>query len=774
MKQLITCLIFIFIYSISFAASYEKTSQGAKLTVQSTEIEVRFYSPEIVRIIKSPAGHFFSKESFSVIKNPETIRLNTTEKENVLQIESPALSVWVNLQSGAISFKNAKGQTLLSEKEASAKFIPTEKEYFRVEQSFLLDNPEAIYGLGQQQNGVMNYRGHSVNLQQVNTRIAIPFFQSIKGYGLFWDNYSVTRFSDKEEGTSFSSEAGDCIDYYLMYGQNMDGTIACMRDLTGQAPLFPLWTWGYWQSKERYHSQKETVGTLKRYRDLQIPIDGIIQDWRYWSDDNAYWNGIEFKNPEFPDPVQMMKDIHGMNAHSIISVWPSFGVQTEPYRIFKEKGMLFGFQSWPQPDSVRVYNVFDSKARGIYWGLMDKYIFSKGFDGWWLDATEPEYNDLTKEQLDYPTGLGSFREMRNAFPLFTVGGVHDSQRATSGDKRVYILTRSAFAGQQRYGANSWSGDTEGEWEVFKKQIPAGLNFSLSAIPYWNCDIGGFWVRRSSSRYDDYRELYVRWLQYGTFLPMMRSHGTSTPREIWNFGEKGDWAYDAIEKYIRLRYKLLPYHYAISREVTFEAGSVMRMLSMDFPNDPKVHDMGGEYMYGKSILVVPVTEGFYVKGEKENAKTDFSKTQKFPVYLPAGTDWYDFWNEKKIEGGSSFLREVPIDLMPLYVKAGSIIPFGPQVQYATETDWKELNIRVYPGNNSEFILYEDEFDNYNYEKGAYSTIQMQWDDTKQTLTIGDRDGSYPGMLNERTFSVRLAGKDKEIKVTYHGAKTQVKF
>jgi len=777
MKKIISCILLAFFCGLSFAKTCEQTPQGSKLTVQSTDIEVRFYSPEIVRVIKSPVGNPFLKESFSVIKSPENVKFEASEKGNVLQLETSALSVFVDLSSGAISFKDKKGQVILSEKESSAKFTPVKdgnENTYRVEQAFLLDSREAIYGLGQQQKGVMNYRGQSVNLQQENTKIAVPFFQSTKGYGVFWDNYSTTRFSDSEAGTSFSSEVGDGIDYYLMYGQTMDGTIARMRDLTGQVPLYPLWSWGYWQSKERYASQKETVETLKRYRDLQIPIDGIIQDWRYWSDDNAYWNGIEFKNPQFPDPAQMMKDIHGMNAHSIISVWPSFGVKTEPYQIFKEKGMLFGFESYPQPDSVRVYNAYNPEARKIYWDLMNKYIFSKGFDGWWLDATEPEYSNVTEALLDSPTGLGTFRKVRNAYPLFTVGGVYDDQRATTDAKRAYILTRSAFAGQQRYGANSWSGDTDGDWGTFKRQIPAGLNFSLCAIPYWNCDIGGFWVRNSSSRYDDYRELYVRWLQYGAFLPMMRSHGTSTPREIWNFGQKGDWAYDAIEKYIHLRYKLLPYHYAISREVTFEAGSVMRMLSMDFSNDPAVHDMGGEYMYGKSILVVPVTEGFYAKGRRENAKADFSTIQKFPVYLPEGADWYDFWTENKLKGGSSFEREVPVDIMPIYVKAGSIVPFGPEVQYATETSWKELSICIYPGRDAEFVLYEDEFDNYNYEKGVYSTIRMIWDESKRTFTIEKQNGEFPGMLKERTFSVRLAGSKTETKVPYTGKQVQVKL
>lgn len=755
---------------------YQQTDAGVKTTIGGVDIEVQFYSPSIVRVLKSTENFNYEKESLSVIKKPEKTNLTILQEGNILQLKSDSLSLFLNLRTGHISFAKTDGHLLLTEKENSTKFnsvLDRNQPSFQIEQSFLLDNQEPIYGLGQQQEGFMNFRGKTVNLQQINTMIAVPFIQSVKGYGLFWDNYSVTQFTDDEQGTSFSSELGDCIDYYFMYGENMDGTIACMRDLTGHVPLFPLWTWGYWQSKERYASQKETIGTVKQYRDLNIPLDGIIQDWRYWSENNAYWNGIEFKNPEFPDPAQMTVDIHKLNAHTIISVWPSFGPKTEPYAIFKDKGMLLDFESFPQPDSVRVYDAFNPEARDIYWNLMNKYIFSKGFDGWWLDATEPEYSNITESQLDQLTALGSFRKIRNAFPIVSVGGVYNNQRKETDTKRVYILTRSAFAGQQRYAANSWSGDTNGDWETFKKQIPAGLNFSLCAIPYWNSDIGGFWVRNSSSQNADYRELYVRWLQYGAFTPMMRSHGTSTPREIWQFGKKEDWAYDAIEKFIKLRYKLLPYHYSLSWDVTANSGSIMRMLSMDFPEDQSVYDMGSQYMYGKSFLVVPITESFYAKGENAESTIDFSQTQTYPVYLPKGTSWFDFWTNEKISGGQTINRETPINLMPLYVKAGSIIPFGPDVQFATEKKWSELEIYIYPGQDTEFTLYEDENDNYNYEKGFYSTIKMIWNESEQSFTIEDQKGDFPGMLKERTFILNVIGKESK-KIQYQGKKLTINF
>jgi alpha-D-xyloside xylohydrolase len=752
-KTLLTVIALLFFGFTTNAQKVEKTAWGIKTTVQSVSLEIQFYSPEMVRIIKTPDGTVSQKESLSVIKQPEKVPFAVASKNNLIHLKSEKLEVVVDATDGHIAFNPINETAFLTEKANTTKFSRAGNG-FKVGQAFLLDKEEAIYGLGQHQTGKMNQRNQKLMLQQVNMNICIPFFQSIKGYGLFWDNYSSTVFTDDEQETSFASEVGDEVDYYVMYGSTMDGVIACMRDLTGQAPLYPLWAHGYLQSKERYVSQEELVGVVRQYRELHVPIDGIIQDWQYWGD-NAHWNAIEFLNPAYPDPKQMIDDIHRMNAHAIISVWPAMGRETNVYQTMKEKDLLLPLLgSYPIADSVVLYNVYSAEARDVYWEYMNKNMFSLGMDGWWLDATEPEYDRITntKIQLDQPTELGSFRQLRNAFPLMTVKGVYEHQRQTSEDKRVFILTRSAFAGQQRYSASVWSGDVNGEWDVFGRQIPAGLNYSLTGMPYWNTDIGGFLVINKSTTYADYRELYVRWLQFCTFTPMMRAHGANTPREIWQFGKKGDWAYDAIESFIRLRYRLLPYHYALSWGVTANAGSLMRMLSMDFPQDKKVHDMGHQYLYGKSFLVVPVTDSFYTSGEKENSIYDDNKIQKYPVYLPEGADWYDFWTGEKFTGGQSLEKETPIDIMPLYVKAGSIIPLGPEVQYATEKSWDNLEIRIYEGADAEFTLYEDENDNYNYEKGMYSTITMKWDDKEHRLIIEDRKGSFPGMLPSRQFRI----------------------
>jgi alpha-D-xyloside xylohydrolase len=576
-----------------------------------------------------------------------------------------------------------------------------------------------------------------------------------------------------------------------------------MRDLTGQAPMFPLWTYGFWQSKERYKSQDELVGVVKKYRELGVPLDGIIQDWQYWGN-NYLWNAMEFLNPEFYNPQKMVDDVHNQKAHLIISIWNSFGPQTKPYRELDKIGALMDFTTWPEsgsekwppnrdyPSGVRVYDPYNPAARDIFWKYLQAGLLRWGLDGWWMDSSEPDHLREKPGDLDQKTWLGSFRKVRNAFPLMTVGGVYQHQRAVpaASGKRVFILTRSAFAGQQRYGANTWSGDVTASWNALRNQISAGLNFSLCGIPYWNSDIGGFFLNRFPKNIDDpeYRELYVRWLQFGAFCPMMRSHGADAPREIYQFGKKGDRVYDAIEKYIHLRYRLLPYIYSTSWEVTAGQSSMMRALMMDFAKDKNGWDINDEYLFGRSLLVSPVTRPMYIKkvagGRDSSNVEDFSSVKSKEVYLPEGASWYDFWTGESFKGGNKIGKETPLDIIPLYVKAGSILPIGPQVQYAEEKKWNELEVRVYPGADGSFVLYEDENDTYNYEKGAYSTISFQWNDKRQELTISDRKGSFPGMLEVRKFNIvrvnagkgvgaEAAGTADQV-ITYTGEKLVVKL
>jgi alpha-D-xyloside xylohydrolase len=775
---------------------YQKTDFGTKLKVDSMEIEIQFLNESTVRILKVPAGNIFDKKSLSVVASPQKINFSVKQTGDKLLLKSKNVQVFVNLKDGKISFLNSNGKLLLTEKENGAMFTSFNDagvNTYSVSQSFVLDRDEAIYGLGQQQLGKMVQRNIKLHMIQGNTDDYIPFFLSAKGYGLFWDNYSPTTFIDNQEETSFNSQVGDCMDYYFMYGTNADGVISQMRNLTGQVPMFPLWTFGYWQSKERYKSQDEIVGVVKKYRELGVPLDGIIQDWQYWGN-NYLWNAMEFLNAEFYDPQKMVNDIHGLDAHIIISIWNSFGPHTKQYKELKEINALLDFITWPEsgsdkwpprldyPSGVRVYDAYNPQARDIYWKYLQSGLFSFGIDGWWMDSSEPDHLQFKESDLDNQTYPGSFRKVRNAFPLMTVGGVYTHQRAENSDKRVFILTRSAFAGQQRYGSVVWSGDVVASWEALRNQISAGLNFSLCGIPYWNSDIGGFFLWNFPLKLEDpnYRELYVRWLQFGALCPMMRSHGTDAPREIYQFGKKGDKIYDAIEKFINLRYILLPYIYSTSWDVTANQSTMMRALVMDFANDSQALDINDQYMFGKSILVCPVTETMYSKDMKE----DFSAIKSRKLYLPAGTLWYDFWTGQKYEGGKYIEKEVPIDIIPLFVKAGSILPFGPKVQYATEKKWDTLEIRIYEGADGAFTLYEDEGDNYNYEKGMYSVIDFNWNNADKTLVINDRKGEFPGMLKERKFSIHrvkqlnttgdsgVAKYDKTI--IYRGKKTVIKL
>ena len=616
-----------FILSLE-AQNYQETDHGIKAEINHVDVEIFFYSPEIVRILKSPAGIPFKTESLAVIKEAEETNIEISEEDDVIVIASSKLMVHLNIITGKITFYSSDEKLLLTEKDYGIQFTPfkdVDEDSYIVRQAFMLDPDEAVYGLGQFQDGKMVQRNQKLYLLQDILITAIPFFQSTKGYGVFWENYSPAYFTDNVQETSFESTVGDCADYYFMLGGNADGVIAQMRELTGQVRMFPYWTYGYWQSRERYKSQEETVGVVRKYRELGVPIDGIIQDWQYWSTDNAYWNSMEFGNPEFPDPEGMIDQVHDMNAHIIISVWSSFGPKTKQFPIMEKEGMLIDFTTWPiwaenswppkpdaKPSGVKVYDAYNPKARDIYWDFLNKGIFSLGMDGWWLDSTEPDHFDRKDSDYNNKTYLGSFRKYRNVYPLMTVGGVYDHQREVTSDKRVFILTRSAFAGQQRYGANSWSGDVVSDWTEFKNQISGGLNFSLCGIPYWNSDIGGFFLWRYPKNIQDpaYKELYVRWLQFGAFCPIMRSHGTDAPREIYQFGEKGTWAYDAIEKYINLRYRLLPYIYSVSWDVTVNSSSMMRALMMDFADDKQALDINDQYLFGKSILVSPVTEPMY--------------------------------------------------------------------------------------------------------------------------------------------------------------------
>ena len=674
-------------------------------------------------------------------------------------------------------------------------------------QTFTLDKDEAIYALGTIQNGKMNRRGETKRMEQSNLEDFQNVLQSIKGWGLYWENYSPTLFEDNANGMTFDSEVGKGIDYYFMYGGSADGVIAQMRHLTGDVPMFPLWTYGFWQSKERYKTAAETESIVDQYRTLNVPLDGIIQDWQYWGS-NYLWNAMDFLSEDFVNGPQMIKNVHAKHAHFMISIWASFGPQTQQFRELAEKNLLLPFETWPQsglshiwpprkdyPSGVKVYDAFSPEARAIYWKHL-KRLYDYGTDAWWMDSTDPDFFNPRESDYAHPVYGGTWRSQRNAFPLETVRGIYQSQRKDDRGKRIFIMTRSSYAGQQHYGSNMWSGDVNSSWDMLRKQVPAGLSFSLTGNPNFNTDIGGFFCGSyntqgpaSAPRNPQFQELYVRWMQYGLFCPVFRSHGADAPREIWQFGKKGEPIYDAIEKMIRLRYRLLPYLYSTAWQVTSNNDSYMRPLFADFAADKKVWNMTDEFLFGRSILAAPIVDPQYTEEKiiRTDAMTGWDRqrvsdgspvgeinwhaTKTATKYLPKGAVWYDFWTNKQYKGGQTVTLETTIDRVPMFVRAGSILPLGPEMQWVGEKKWDNLELRIYPGADGIFMLYEDEGDNYNYEKGAYSVIQFSWNDKTHTLTIGDRQGSYPGMLQNRRFAVVLPDGRQQV-VEYEGKKLDI--
>lgn len=760
------------------AQDFQKGAQGMKFTTQSMEVEVEFYSPSIVRVYKVPEGNPYEKKSLVVIKSPEKTDVKTETEGDSVVMESSKLRVVVHPSTGGIVYYSRDGKELLRDKDYGTSFSEKEeggKPSYEVRGTFLLEKGEPIYGLGQVMDGKLNRRNSSYHMQNENMFTYSPYFLSaVKGYGVYWDNYSISEFRDTPQDLSFES-TGRCADYYFLYGGDADGVIGEVRTLTGHAPMLPLWAYGFFQSKERYHTQEESLEVLRKYRKLKIPIDCMIQDWRYWPEyegTDSAWNSQRFDKARFPDPKKWVEEIHRLKGKLMIVTWPGFGPKTEQYKELESKGMLIGFHTWPPKSGALPYDVYNPEARDIYWKYLDRGIYSYiKNDGWWLDSTEPDHIDRKGSDYELPTYLGTYGSVKNAFSLMHNSGISTHQKAEEKDKRVVILTRSGFIGQQRYGSTTWSGDVSSTWEMLEKQIPAALNFTLMGLPNWNSDIGGFfagiWNKGGGAKNPGYQELYVRWMQFGTFCPMMRSHGTDIAREIWNFGNRGEWSFDAQEKMIDLRYRLLPYIYSTSWDVSHNDGTFMRALVMDYASDRKTYDLGGEYLFGRSLLVSPVTR----PGVKE-----------WPVYLPEG-QWWDFWSNEKIRGGQKVSRTVSKDILPVYVKGGSIVPFGPAVQYSTEKRWEDLEIRIYGGGDGQFGLYEDENDNYGYESGRSSLILFRWEDAKRRLTIEDRRGEFPGMLKRRKFKLVLVGRksgvgDQAMKgnktVSYTGAKMVVKL
>jgi alpha-glucosidase (family GH31 glycosyl hydrolase) len=742
--------------------SFEPTSEGILAKYGNEYIRIQLFNDSTVRVTKA-FDTAMERVNYSIIAEPDAATAFTVaESDGIVTIQTAKLRIEYATATGSVTFFDAAGNQMLT--EGSHSFSSTMDGSFSsytLTQNFRLAADERIYGMGQVQDGQLNRRGTYVQLQQVNCTIAIPYYISSKNYGLYWDNYSPTTFSDTDGETYFRS-TGKMIDYYVLAGSNAHEIQRSLRHMTGQTELPPLWNFGLYQSKERYVSANEVMDIVRQFRNLQIPLDCVVQDWMYWGDG---WNAMEFLNPEFSNYQQMIDYVHQQNAKIMISFWPNFGDQTKPYAGFNSRGWLLN------TSGNRPYNPYISEARDLYWDYIWKGVLSHGIDAYWMDATEPE--DFTEDasplnQVVIPGQ--TWRSLRNAYPLLTVSGVAEHHRAQSelADTRVSIMTRSAYLGMQRTGAYIWSADIDGNWATLRKQIPAACNVSETGLPYWNSDTGGFFLGDLNNA--SWRRLFLRWTQFSTFTPMLRFHGTSTAREPWRFGSAGDGRgeYDNIVKYIKFRYALLPYLYSTGHQVRTDAGTFMQALPLAFSDDAGTYNVSDEYMFGQNFLVAPVVDDGVIGRN---------------VYLPQG-QWIDFWTGYTIDGGQETYKITPLDLIPLYVPVGSILPIGPDVQYATEKKWDNLELRIYPGADGKFTLYEDKFDGYDYENGQYTEIPMTWNEATKTLTLGARRGSYDGMLTERTFNIVVVSPDKgkgderattfDATVTYTGEEVSIQL
>ncbi|MFZ1011709.1 MAG: TIM-barrel domain-containing protein, partial [Terracidiphilus sp.] len=660
-------------------------------------------------------------------------------------LKTAQLEVIVNLERGNLSFRSAAGEPLLNEGSSIPRtYEPVDlngERTFRITDRFSPAIAEALYGLGQHQNGMFNYRGATVELAQNNTDVAIPFLVSSKGYALLWNTASLTYVDNRFPlELAFTSIAGKSIDYYFLFGPEFDTLIHEYRTMTGHAPMLPKWAYGFFQSKDRYVSLDEILDIARRYRQEHIPLDTMVQDWFWWKTE-----GDPAFNNNYHDVTKDLDTLHQLNVHAMISVWGLLDPDSETYRILDAKHLLI--------PGAHVYDPSSSEGRDIYWERLPGKLLAQGWDAFWLDSAEPEEywphmgdGILRNKEL----AIGNGAEYTNVFPLLHTLGVQDHWKATTQSKRVFLLTRSAFLGQQRVGATVWSGDVYGTYWGLSHQVPAGLNFALSGNPYWTTDIGGYWPPHNDPLADRaYQELYARWFEFGTFCPIFRTHGHRPHNEMWSY----DKVEPILVEYDKLRYRLMPYIYSLAWKVTSEDYTIQRPLVMDWRADPKTWNVGDQFMFGPAILVNPVL------------KADATHRS---VYLPAAPLWYDFWSGKSMPGGQEIEADAPLDRMPLFVRAGSILPMGPQIEYAAQDPSGPIEIRIYRGADGQFDLYEDAGDGYDYQRGQHSVIPFRWDDRRSALTIGAREGSFPGMVEHRTFRVVLIDNNHGVGAEVAGA------
>jgi len=665
----------------------------------------------------------------------------------LIEIVTGDLRVDVDRHSSAVRF-NRYGRRMLAETDwpYPRRIAPTVTEGQPAHSASVwlaLAPDERIYGLGEHETGQLNERNTQLVLSQDNTNISIPFFVSSRGYGVLWNSGSVTNWNNRfRQIVAFQSDDADAVDYYYIGGPRMDQIIAGYRRLSGQAPLYPRWAYGFWQSKLAYASSQEVLDLVASYRSLHIPIDNVVVD--------AGWEtllGSRIFNSDYPDPAEMIQNLHHQHIHLMVSVWPLFQPGSANFDAMQSRGFFIP----PGPDFLpayipgeRLYDAFSPGARALYWDQVKSSLYDAGVDGFWMDSTEPldAYGEEHGPMLGGArTALGDGSKYANMYPLMTTQSIYEGQRQQPEDKRVYILTRSAFTGEQRNAATVWSGDTATTYDVLRRQIPAALNYSLTGLPYWTSDIGGF--VGGDAEDPAFQKLFVRWFEFGAFCPIFRAHGARPTNEIWSYGPD---AQKILTLFDRLRYRLMPYIYAMAAHTTLDGYTPMRALVFDFPSDARALDISDEYMFGPSLLVAPVTA-------KDATARD--------VYLPVGPDWYDFWTGQRFSGGQTIHRAAPLAVLPLYVRAGSILPMGPEEEYAGEYPDAPIELRIYPGGDADTSLYSDDGLTYAYEKGQYAWLPVHWNDATRELTLAERQGQFPGPAGGQPFIVTLVGPGRGI-------------
>ncbi|MEM8737056.1 MAG: TIM-barrel domain-containing protein [Planctomycetota bacterium] len=769
-------------------------------------LRLEFVRPGAVRVRYTHRSAFNDTPSLAVIASApvdaDSSLYTVQEEEDQIVVVTERIRLRIDRERGRLTWCDAKGNVLLREAGREIQEVDVEVSVFeedtkithsqsvdgararatdirkRVDRKayqtrlhFDFAGDEAIYGFGSHEEGILNYRGQNQHLYQQNFKAVVPMMVSTKGYGILNDTYGLSTFYDDAQGSYWWTDVDDEMDTIFIVGPEFDQIVATYRELTGTAPLLPRWAYGYCQSKERYKTQQELLDIVKGYRDRRLPLDCIILDWHSWV--GELWGQKSFDPERFPDPTAMCEQIHAMDAKLMISIWPIMRNEGENQIEMRAARGLLGNDA--------TYDAMSASARGLYWKQAYEGLFKYGIDGWWCDCTEPFEADWEGSFKPDPwqrllINVGEAKdyldpEYVNAYSLMHSQGIYEGQRRDVPEKRVVNLTRSAYHGQQRYGTITWSGDTSANWDVLKAQIAAGLNFSVTGCPYWTSDIGGFFtvdfeegwflMGQYPDGVDDlgYREIYVRWFQYGAMLPMFRSHGTNTPREIWRFGEPGDVWYDTLVSFSQLRYRLMPYLYSLAGRITHRHDTMLRLLAFDFRDDPSVFDIDDQFMCGPSLMVCPVTKPMY-HGPHSTPLEGVAATRS--VYLPAGTAWYDFWTGERYEGGQTITADAPLERMPIYVPAGTILPMGPVIEHTGEGVGKPIELRVYPGADAAFDLYHDAGDGYDYEDGAFDWTALRWNDASGQCTIGPTSPA-PASPREQAFHVTRVGPGRGVGV-----------